>query len=144
MKKINFLLIAAASIILFTEIGSLHAARLKSIEGASESVNVNLASGHEANDYEYTFLNSSGPKKDILVYFKQKGVNIDSALLFAVEDGNLELVKFLIGTGIDVNVCDEYGNSVYTLALASGFKDISEYLRSKGAQEKAPDDEEYY
>ena len=57
----------------------------------------------------------------------------ETALLFAVRVGDLESSKLLVAAGADVNDADAWGVSATVLAAHSDFRDLLDFLLSKGA-----------
>lgn len=57
-----------------------------------------------------------------------------TALHFAAENGNLELVKLLEQNQADLNAVDIFGNSVLDYAIKSKKEDLVQYLKQKGAR----------
>ena len=56
---------------------------------------------------------------------------------------NLEAVKFLVEVaGVDVNPIDRFGGTPLTDAIRHDFKDIKEYLLSKGGKSREVHDDE--
>ncbi len=61
----------------------------------------------------------------------------------AASTGNLEAVKFLVEVaGVDVNPIDRFGGTPLTDAIRHDFKDIKEYLLSKGGKSREVYDDE--
>jgi len=58
---------------------------------------------------------------------------LNTTLHITVEKGNLEIVKFLIDNGIDINIQDKYGNMSFHLAAFNGNLQIVILLIENGA-----------
>ena len=67
--------------------------------------------------------------------------NIESQIISACEDGDLDIVKNLIEQDIDIDLKDEEGNSLLMLACTSGNKDLIKFLLDKGADINTPNNE---
>lgn len=61
----------------------------------------------------------------------------DTALLFAARAGDLESVRLLVAAGAKVNDADAWGVSALGMAAHSGYRDVVEFLLSKGADPNA-------
>ena len=64
-----------------------------------------------------------------------KDENGATLLMRAVEDGDLDAVKFLLENGADVNARDANGVTPLGLAMSKGNRDVAEYLMQHGAKE---------
>ena len=53
---------------------------------------------------------------------------------YAVENESVEVVKFLIDKGVDINVTDQYGLSPLVYALKTKNKAIVDLIRSAGGE----------
>ena len=56
-----------------------------------------------------------------------------SALHLAALDGNIDIIKFLVGVNADINLLDNNGRSVLDYAVQSGQFDASQYLIGCGS-----------
>lgn len=54
-------------------------------------------------------------------------------LHLACEEGHIDVVKYLVSIGVDVNTQDRWGNSPMRGALSANRKDISNFLKENGA-----------
>ena len=54
--------------------------------------------------------------------------------MFACENGHLEMVKFFVEKGADVNEKDVYGRTPLIRAYIHGYSDIVSYLAENGAE----------
>jgi ankyrin repeat protein len=61
----------------------------------------------------------------------------ETALMFAARIGDLASAKLLVAAGANVNDADAWGISATTLAAHSDFRDVVEFLLSKGADPNA-------
>ena len=61
----------------------------------------------------------------------------ETALMFAARVGDLASAKLLVAAGANVNDTDAWGVSALVLAGHSGFRDLEEFLLSKGADPNA-------
>jgi ankyrin repeat protein len=61
----------------------------------------------------------------------------ETALLFAARAGDLESAKMLVAAGANVNDADAWGVSATTLAAHSDYRDVVEFLLSKGSDPNA-------
>jgi len=57
----------------------------------------------------------------------------NTLLHYAAANGQIEVVKFLVENGLDVNVKNKYGLTPLHMASECGFVDVAKYLVSKGA-----------
>lgn len=62
-------------------------------------------------------------------------VDNDTALLKAVESGNLETVKALVEAGADIRMRNNWGQTPLKLAVQTGQKEMAAFLRQTGATE---------
>ncbi len=62
-----------------------------------------------------------------------------TALMYAVEKQNIQIVNLLIENGADVNLCDECGTSALLIACDLGNIEICDILIKKGANKYAED-----
>ena len=58
-----------------------------------------------------------------------------TSLMFACSNGNMDLVKYLLSEGAEVNLRAEDGTSAMSLAINENNDEIIEILKDKGAQE---------
>ena len=72
-----------------------------------------------------------------------KEVNETKQIFDAVENGSTEMVKQLIGGGVDVNTRDENGLPLLSAAVSRGNAEIVEFLLASGADANAEDDETF-
>ena len=64
-----------------------------------------------------------------------KNIEKNTALLFAAENGNLEIVDLLIKNRADINLKNKNGDTAIKLALKNKQGKVAELLRSNGAKE---------
>ena len=57
-----------------------------------------------------------------------------TSLMFACSNGNLDLVKYLISEGANVNLKAEDGTSALSLAIKDNNEEITRILKDKGAK----------
>lgn len=60
--------------------------------------------------------------------------NSDAPLIIATKNGNFKMVQLLIENDVHLNHKDEHGETALYHAIRSNFKNISKYLKSKGAK----------
>jgi ankyrin repeat protein len=90
-----------------------------------------------------------GTVEDVRCFIKEKDANIDAKgkggatpLILAASNGNIEVVKFLVSKGADVNVRDNVrDNTPLSDAAFSGNLTVVEFLVSKGANVNTKNDE---
>jgi ankyrin repeat protein len=75
-------------------------------------------------------------KENDYVWIKQ---TMDDAL-FAIINGDTDMVRFLLTNGADVNCQNEYGNTALMFACANGQKDKVEILLENGANVNSLDE----
>ena len=56
-------------------------------------------------------------------------------LLEAVKNNDLEIVKFLISSGYNINIEDNYYKTPLMYASENGHLEVAEFLKSKGAKQ---------
>ncbi|NJN26309.1 MAG: ankyrin repeat domain-containing protein [Cyclobacteriaceae bacterium] len=82
---------------------------------------------------------SSGPFAPTVQTLLEAGASLDlvdkeehwTALMFAAGEGQMEVVKKLVGEGADVNWKDIDGESAYDFALSRQHHDVAAFLKSK-------------
>jgi len=78
-----------------------------------------------------------------LILSKAADINLQNPqgitpLIFAARNGNLEMVKYLVSKGANMNIKDNKGGRAVTWAVKrndSAGNDVADYLRSYGAKE---------
>ena len=105
-------------------------------------LNGNDISKHELNGMLYQMV-IQGSLKGVK-YFQQKGVNIHSgddwALKLASKNGQLEVVKYLVSEGADINNNHPWHGHALGLAAKKGHLEVVKYLIEKGANIHADND----
>lgn len=64
---------------------------------------------------------------------EKKPAETEGALLQAAKIGDIDRVRSLISSGVDVNITDQKGNTPLLLALQGGYRDVAILLVAKGA-----------
>ena len=62
-------------------------------------------------------------------FSKKFDFNFRTALHFAAEEGKLEVTKFLVDFGANVNATDNDGKTPYDLAVQGREEEVAEYLK---------------
>ena len=114
------------------------------LNGKLEVVKALLEHGAELNTSGWTTLHYAvfGGDTDVLALAITKGGKLNArapngqtALMLAVKNGKLELVRQLIDADADMDIADFDGVTAIKLARKLGHEDIASYLRSVGAVE---------
>ena len=90
----------------------------------------------DINKYRNTFLTAAGTNGDLQIKeLLDQGMPVDitdglgkTALIYACEQGYLEMAKFLVDTGADVNIKDVYGHTPSFYAAFYGKNDVLMFL----------------
>lgn len=94
----------------------------------------------DKHDYALVLAAENG-HVDVVKYLMGKGLNIhtrnDEALIFAVRNGHLEVVKYLLGQGADIHARND---EVLIRAVRSKHLEVVKYLVSQGARINANND----
>ena len=102
-----------------------------------------VISKEEAKKLSQGFWNDKGDLKssDEIKELLKKGADVnasnkygDTALMMAVYNGHLEVVKYLAECGVDVNASDKHGRTALMNASENGHLEVVKYLVERGAQ----------
>ena len=97
----------------------------------------NIMAGHKENALDVAEMMES-EKKLLEVVVAVKGTNIDikgiPLLMWAIIKGHIDIVKYLVEQGADLNAQDEDGWTVLMWAAQRGHIDIVRYLVEQGAE----------
>ena len=89
------------------------------------------------NDYIYLYFNNTHPRT--IQEFKE---NKDRLLLWASENGHIEVVQVLLDDGANIEATNDFEYTSLTLASENGHSDVVQLLLNTGANIEAMDDNE--
>lgn len=122
MKKILIILILSANVLFGSEMENL----IKAIkDGNTQSVKQSISKKLKVNSSDNSSRYETTP------------------LLYAISNGNLEIIKLLVDSGADVNKADITGLTPLMMASSTGKIDVVSYLIKKGTKVKAVDNKGY-
>ena len=70
--------------------------------------------------------------RELIRYKDEVGIYGHTALIYAVIDGHLEMVKLLINSGVDINIINNCGDTALMLAAYNGHLEIVKVLINNG------------
>lgn len=96
---------------------------------------------------EFIWSVKNGELKDVQDFVEKQNKDINAQIEgrcpihYAADYGQIEIIKYLVSKGANVNVLDRHGISALLAATWEGHKDCVKYLLSQGADKnlKAPD-----
>ena len=68
------------------------------------------------------------------IYLNEKDKDGNTALILASSNGNVEVVKYLIDSGANVNIKNNECKTALDLAEENGYEEIAEILKNAGAK----------
>ncbi|HEV2601499.1 MAG TPA: ankyrin repeat domain-containing protein [Candidatus Babeliales bacterium] len=72
------------------------------------------------------------PKKEIVPKFPfVREKDSQTPLMYAVEKGKFDVVRFLVEAGVNLNAKDDNGKTAWQIAKDKGYTDIAQYLQQK-------------
>ncbi|HUV29895.1 MAG TPA: ankyrin repeat domain-containing protein [Acidobacteriota bacterium] len=88
---------------------------------------------------------SAGGSAEIVSSLAENGFKLDQTdgdgwtpLHYAVSEGRVDVLKYLVGQGLSTDVRNKKGESAFNLASRKGYREAAEYLGSSGADTSEP------
>ncbi|MCT4625090.1 MAG: ankyrin repeat domain-containing protein, partial [Schleiferiaceae bacterium] len=97
----------------------------QAIDCCKKKTTVLILGAHSTNLEAIEFLYSKHPNAINLSDYKG-----NTALHYAVENGEIEIVKFLVSQGAEPSITNNKGKTALDLAIKKGNKEIIEMLKS--------------